>query len=82
MLLGWTAVLAVVRVALQYIAAGPAAHFNPYGLNSVVAWLALALGVAAFFVRPAGRATALAALSSSRSLLTWLQRRSSSVRRT
>ena len=62
MLLGWTAVLAAVRVVLQYIAAGPAAHFYPYGLNSVVAWLALALAVAAFFVRPAGRATALAAL--------------------
>lgn len=61
-LVGWTVVLAAVRVALQYIAAGPAPHFNPYGLNSVVAWLALALAVAAFFVRPAGRATALAAL--------------------
>jgi hypothetical protein len=61
-LVGWTVVLAAVRVALQYIAAGPAPHFNPYGLNSVVAWLALALTVAAFFVRPAGRATALAAL--------------------
>ncbi len=61
-LLGWAVVLAAVRVALQYIAAGPTAHFNPYGLNSVVAWLALALTVAAFFVRPAGRATALAAL--------------------
>lgn len=61
-LVGWTVVLAAVRVVLQYIVAGPAPHFNPYGLNSVVAWLALALAVAAFFVRPAARATALAAL--------------------
>ncbi|HUD88217.1 MAG TPA: C13 family peptidase [Xanthobacteraceae bacterium] len=61
-LLGWAVVLAAVRVALQYAAAGPASHFNPYGLNAVVAWLALELAVAAFFVRPAGRATALAAM--------------------
>jgi hypothetical protein len=61
-LVGWTVVLALVRTALQYVAAGPGPHFNPYGLNAVVAWLALELAVAAFFVRPAGRATALSAL--------------------
>jgi hypothetical protein len=61
-LLGWAVVLAAVRVALQYVAAGAASHFNPYGLNAVVAWLALELAIAAFFVRPAGRATALAAM--------------------
>jgi hypothetical protein len=62
-LLGWTLVLAVVRVALQYLAAaGASPHFNPYGLNPLVAWLALELAIAAFFVRPAGRATALSAM--------------------
>jgi hypothetical protein len=64
-LIGWSVVLAAVRVGLQYagaVAAGPAPHFNPYGLNAIVAWLALGLAVAAFFVRPAARATGLAAL--------------------
>jgi hypothetical protein len=61
-LLGWTAVLAAVRIALQYLDAGPVANFNPYGLNAVVAVLALELAIAALFVRPAGRATALAAM--------------------
>lgn len=61
-LIGWTLALAAVRIALQFVAAGPGPHFNPYGLNAAVAWLALELAVAAFFVRPAGRATALSAL--------------------
>ena len=61
-LLAWSLVLAVVRVALQYLAAGSSPHFNPYGLNAVVAWLAFELAIAACFVRPAGRATALSAM--------------------
>jgi Peptidase C13 family len=62
-LLGWTLALAVVRVTLQYAAAaGAPVHFNPYGLNAIVAWLAFQVAVAAFFVRPAGRATALSAM--------------------
>jgi Peptidase C13 family len=61
-LLGWTVLLAAVRVGLQYGGAGPAPHFNPYGLNATVTWLALELAVAAFFVRPAARATTLSAL--------------------
>jgi hypothetical protein len=61
-LIVWAVLLAAVRVALQYAGAGPAPHFNPYGLNAVVAWLALALVVAAAFVQPPARATALAAL--------------------
>lgn len=61
-LLGWTLVLAVVRVTQQFVAAGLVAHFNPYGLNAVVTWLALELAVAAFFVPPAFRTTALAAM--------------------
>jgi hypothetical protein len=61
-LIGWAIALAAVRIALQFVAAGPGPHFNPYGFNAVVAWLALALAVAAFFVRPAARATALSAL--------------------
>ena len=61
-LLGWAVVLAVIRVALQLLTAGPVATFNPYGLNAVAAWLAFELAVAALFVRPAGRATALSAM--------------------
>jgi len=62
-LIGWTLVLAGVRIALQYLAiAGGPLHFNPYGLNAIAARLALELAVAAFFVRPPARATALAAM--------------------
>jgi len=61
-LLGFAIATAVVRVALQLFAAGSWHAFNPYGLNAVVAWLALELAVAALFVRPAGRATALSAM--------------------
>ncbi len=61
-LLAWTAALALVRVAIQYLTAGSSPNFNPYGLNAVVAWLAFELAVAALFVRPMGRATALSAM--------------------
>jgi hypothetical protein len=61
-LVGWTLALAAVRVALQFLTAGSQASFNPYGLNAVAAWLALELAVAALFVRPGSRLSALAAL--------------------
>jgi hypothetical protein len=61
-LVGWTLVLAVVRIAIQYIEAAPSREFTPYGLNALVAWLVIALAVAAFFVRPEGRATVLSAM--------------------
>ena len=61
-LLGFAVVMAVVRIALQLLAAGSWHAFNPYGLNAVVAWIALELAVAALFVRPAARATALSAM--------------------
>ena len=61
-LLCFAVVTAIVRIALQLAAAGSWHGFNPYGLNAVVAWLALELAVAAFFVRPNGRATALSAM--------------------
>jgi hypothetical protein len=61
-LLGFAVAVAVVRVALQLLAAGSWHTFNPYGLNAVVASIALELAVAALFVRPAGRATALSAM--------------------
>ena len=62
-LTGWTLVLAAVRVALQYLAvASEPFHFNPYGLNAIAARLAVELAIAAFFVRPQARATALAAM--------------------
>ena len=61
-LLGFAVLTAAIRTALQVLAAGSAHAFNPYGLNAVVAWLALELAIAAFFVRPANRATALSAM--------------------
>jgi hypothetical protein len=61
-LLGFAVAVAIIRIALQLLAAGTWHAFNPYGLNAVVAWIALELAVAALFVRPAGRATALSAL--------------------
>ncbi len=61
-LLGFAVVTAIVRIALQLLAAGSWHAFNPYGLNALVAWLAIELAVAALFVRPAGRATALSAM--------------------
>lgn len=61
-LLAFAAVLAVSRVALQFAEAGSAVSFNPYGLNAVIAWAALDVAVAALFVPPAARATALSAM--------------------
>jgi Peptidase C13 family len=54
--------VAALRVVLQFVAAGPGAAFNPYGLNAVVAWLALEAALAALFVPPAARATALSTM--------------------
>jgi len=61
-LLGFAAALAAVRIALQLLAAGSWHAFNPYGLNAIIAWIALELAVAALFVRPATRGSALSAL--------------------
>jgi hypothetical protein len=57
-----TIALTAVRVASQFMAAGPGAGFNPYGLNAVVAWVAIEVAIAALFVRPAARTTALSAM--------------------
>jgi Peptidase C13 family len=65
-LLGWTVLLAAVRIGLQFLDAHVSAHlfgnFNPYGLNALAAVLAIELAVAGLFVRPGGRITALAAM--------------------
>jgi len=61
-LLLWLVVLAIVRIALQYVAAGPGLAINPYGVNAVIAWLALETAVAALFVPRAARTTALSAM--------------------
>ena len=61
-LIGWILVLAAVRCALQFAEALPTPGFNPYGLNAVVAWLAIALVVTACFVPPPARVTALSAM--------------------
>src|SRR3984885_10824195 len=61
-LLAWLAGLGVLRMAVQLIAAGSSAGFNPYGLNALIAWLALEAAVTALFVPPAARSTALSAM--------------------
>ena len=61
-LFAWIAALFALRLAVQLVAAGPHADFNPYGLNAVIAWLALEIAVAALFVPPLWRTTALAAM--------------------
>jgi hypothetical protein len=61
-LLVFAILAALIRIALELLAAGGWQAFNPYGLNAVVAWLALELAVAALFVRSGARAAALAAM--------------------
>jgi len=61
-LVGWTLVLALVRLAIQVADALPSPAFTPYGLNALIAWLVIALVVAAFFVEPKQRVTVLAAM--------------------
>lgn len=61
-LLAVAALTAIIRIGLQLLAAGSWHRFNPYGLNAVVAWIAIELAVAALFVRPNGRITALSAM--------------------
>jgi hypothetical protein len=61
-LLAFAALVAAVRAALQLVEAGAWQAFNPYGLNAVIAWIAVELAIAALFVRPAARTTALAAM--------------------
>ena len=54
--------LATLRIAVQFLAAGPDGAFNPYGLNAAVAWVALEIAVAALFMPPGARTTALTAM--------------------
>ena len=61
-LLAFAVPVAAVRAGLQLVEAGALQDFNPYGLNAVIAWIALELAIAALFVRPAARNTALAAM--------------------
>jgi hypothetical protein len=60
--LTFAALLAIVRVLIQLTDAGSWESFNPYGLNSVVAWIAVELAIAALFVGPTARTTALSAM--------------------
>jgi hypothetical protein len=61
-LMGFIVVLAALRVVLQYLAAGPHGAFNPYGINALIAWLALEIAVAALVIPAAARVTALTAM--------------------
>jgi Peptidase C13 family len=53
--------LIVLRVALQ-IPAGAGGGFNPYGINAVIAWIALEIAIAALFVPAGARTSALSAM--------------------
>jgi Peptidase C13 family len=55
-------VLVTLRVALEIAAAGTTGGFNPYGINAAVAWIALEIAVAALFIPPGARTTALSAM--------------------
>jgi hypothetical protein len=61
-LIAWTSTALLLGVAYEYFQAGAASRFVPYGLNATIAYTALTLAVAAFFVRPEGRTTFLSAL--------------------
>jgi hypothetical protein len=61
-LLVWAGTLVAVRIATQLVASGGQGGFNPYGLNAAIAWIALEIAVAALFIKPAARATALSAM--------------------
>jgi hypothetical protein len=61
-LVGWTLVWALIRLGIQYLEAAPSPGFTPYGFNALIAWLAITLVIAAFFVRPQARTTVLAAM--------------------
>jgi len=61
-LLGVSVLVAAIRILLELAMAFPSHAFNPYGLNATVAWIALELAVAALFVRPDARLTALSAM--------------------
>jgi hypothetical protein len=63
-LLALSILVASIRILLELAAALPSHAFNPYGLNAIVAWIALELAVAALFVRPGARLTALSAMRS------------------
>jgi len=53
--------LIALRVALQ-IPAGAGGGFNPYGINAAIAWITLEIAVAALFVPPGARTSALSAM--------------------
>lgn len=61
-LVAWTSTALLLVVAYEYFQAGAPARFVPYGLNAAIAYTALTLAVAAFFVRSEGRTTFLSAL--------------------
>ena len=61
-LLAFATILAAARIALQLADAGSWHFFTPYGLNAIVAWIAVELAIAALFVPAAARATALSAM--------------------
>jgi hypothetical protein len=61
-LLGFIVILAALRLVLQFLAAGPHGAFNPYGINALIAWLALEIAVAALILPASARVTALTAM--------------------
>jgi len=64
-LLGWSLVATAAGIANEYDLAGATGWFNPYGLNSAVAQIAVFLAVACLFVPAQLRATFLSAFIAS-----------------
>ena len=57
----WCTLSFAVALAAQYVFAGDAPLFNPYGINSSIAMLAVSLLVPAFFIPVEKRTTVLSA---------------------
>ena len=57
----WCLVCLSVELVASFLGAGAAPHFDPYGLNALVAWRATMLLVGVAFVPPPYRATILGA---------------------
>lgn len=72
-LLGWALAATAAGIAYEYVLAGAAPWFNPYGLNAAVAQTAVVLAAACFFVAAPSRTTFLSALAAVGVLITAAQ---------
>src|SRR5580700_9007575 len=68
-LIGWSVACVAAGLVFEYFFAGEGVHFVAYGLNASIAFLALVLATAAFFVRPEARVTFVSAIVAFSALL-------------